>query len=323
VYTITQGDVNSGVVNDTASVTGTGPGGGTVPTPPTSSTTTPIPKTPSITLTKSATQTSYSAVGQTIEYNYLVTNTGNVTLSAIAINDPHTGLVGLTCPDATLAPEAFETCTATYLTTAADVTAGTIVNTATAQGDPPSSTTPVISAPSSVTIPLAAVSVVKLVCGSTAAADCVSGGKGPWVSSTTIAPGTTVYWKITVTNTGKVALTGVSINDPLVPGCAASAGTFTLAVGASNSVYCSSADVTVGFTNTVTALFPGQGGTPVPSSAQVIVAAPAAVTPVALAFTGIESLDLKVFGGFALILLGLMLVLVGRRNRRGNNVRSH
>ena len=45
--------------------------------------------------------------------------------------------------------------------------------------------------------------------------------------------------------------------------------------------------------------------------------------PVALAFTGIESLDLKVFGGFALILLGLMLVLVGRRNRRGNNVRSH
>jgi uncharacterized repeat protein (TIGR01451 family) len=320
VYTITQGDVNSGVVNDTATVSGSSPGGGTT-TPPPSSTTTPLAQTPAITLTKTATQTSYSAIGQTINYNYLATNTGNVLLSAISINDAHNGLVGLACPDATLAPAAFETCTATYLVTAADMSAGTIVNTATAQGDPPGTTTPVVSAPSTVTIPVASVGLVKLVCGATSATACGPGGQGPWVSSTTILSGSTAYWKITVTNTGKIALSGVTVTDALVPTCAAAAGTFSLAVGASQSFYCSSSNVTKGMTNVASAQFPGQGGTPVSSSAQVTIAPPAAVTPAALAFTGIESLDLKVYGGFAMILLGLGFVLLTRRGRRGKNVR--
>ena len=51
-----------------------------------------------ISLVKSATQSSYSAAGQTINYNYLVTNTGNVTLTNIAINDTHAGLTALSCP---------------------------------------------------------------------------------------------------------------------------------------------------------------------------------------------------------------------------------
>jgi hypothetical protein len=56
----------------------------------------------------------------------------------VQVND--TGLPGLsavTCPSTTLAPGASETCTATYVTTAAEVDAGSVTNTATAQGDPP------------------------------------------------------------------------------------------------------------------------------------------------------------------------------------------
>jgi hypothetical protein len=117
-------------------------------TSPPSTVTIPAIQSPSITLVKSAQQSSYSAPGQTINYNYLVTNTGNVTLSNITVTDPHTGLTGLSCPDPTLAPGASETCTATYLTTQADLDAGSIVNTATATGTPPSGK-PVTSPPSS------------------------------------------------------------------------------------------------------------------------------------------------------------------------------
>ena len=37
---------------------------------------------PALTLVKTATPAIYSAVGQTIDYSYLVTNTGNVRLAA-------------------------------------------------------------------------------------------------------------------------------------------------------------------------------------------------------------------------------------------------
>jgi uncharacterized repeat protein (TIGR01451 family) len=213
---------------------------------------------------KSATQTSYSSVGQTINYNYLVTNTGNVTLTNVTINDPHTGLTGLTCPDPTLAPGASETCTATYLTTQADLTAGSIVNTATATGNPPSGP-PITSPPSTVTIPSQGISILKQVCGSTVAANCEAGGTGPWASTATIPAGNTAYWRLTVTNTGQTALQGITITDVLAPQCAAAAGTFSLAIGASDMFYCSSPDVTTSFSNVATVTYTGQT-TPPPSS---------------------------------------------------------
>ena len=73
--------------------------------------------------------------GDTIDYSFVVTNTGNVTLDPVAIDDPKVGVV--TCPASSLAPGGSTTCTATYTLTQADVDAGHVANTATAGGTPP------------------------------------------------------------------------------------------------------------------------------------------------------------------------------------------
>jgi uncharacterized repeat protein (TIGR01451 family) len=222
---------------------------------------------PALTLVKSATESSYDAAGQSINYDYLLTNTGNVTLGAVGVLDAHVGLSGLSCPDSTLAPEATETCSATYLVTPADVSAGSIVNTATAQGTAPGAATPISSLPSSVTVPLAAIGILKQVCGIEVAADCGPGAHQPWVSSVDIPEGDTAYWKVTVTNTGDTPVTNVTVSDPLAPACDISGA--TLAVGASLSTYCSSPDISATVVNVATASFAGQLPPFPSSSAQV------------------------------------------------------
>ncbi|MEZ5191697.1 MAG: GEVED domain-containing protein [Nocardioides sp.] len=73
--------------------------------------------------------------GDTINYSFVVTNTGQTTLTSVGVTDPKVGTVS--CPATTLAPGASTTCTATYTITQADVNAGQVVNTATATGTPP------------------------------------------------------------------------------------------------------------------------------------------------------------------------------------------
>jgi uncharacterized repeat protein (TIGR01451 family) len=326
-YTTTQADVDAGGITNIGTATGTPPSG--PPVVATSTVTIPAGQTPAITLVKSASVTQYGGPGLPITYSYLVTNTGNVTLNPVVVTDPMVGLSAISCPDTALVPTGTETCTATYTTTAADVTAGHIDNTGTATGTPPSG--PPVTATSSVSIPGVgggpsgggAVTILKQVCGSTVAADCMAGGAGPWVSTTTIPSGSTAYWKITVSNPGTTTVTGIVLSDPLTASCASAAGTFNLAGGASMSFYCSSANVTTGFTNVVSVTFPGQSGPPPSSGASVAVTVAAAViltssTPAmpALAFTGIDSLGLKAGGGFLLILLGTGLTWFSRRRGR-------
>ncbi|MDY5584596.1 MAG: LPXTG cell wall anchor domain-containing protein, partial [Arcanobacterium sp.] len=70
-------------------------------------------------------------VGDTVTYNFKVTNTGNMTLSTFEINDPLPGLSKLTYPaDRTLAVGESKTATATYVLTEADFAAGKVVNAA-------------------------------------------------------------------------------------------------------------------------------------------------------------------------------------------------
>src|SRR5262249_50964570 len=123
-------------------------GTATPPTgPPIPDTTPPVTVTadqhPSIDIAKSASPTAYSAVGTTITYTYLVTNTGNVTLTGTTVTDPAPGLSAISCTGGpTLAPTQSETCTATHSVTQGDLDAGSVTNVGTAMATAPDGTHP-------------------------------------------------------------------------------------------------------------------------------------------------------------------------------------
>src|SRR4029077_269947 len=90
-------------------------------------------KNPALAIDKSVTPATYATVGTVLNYSYVVTNVGNVTLSGpFTVSDDRSA--NETCPavPATLAPGASVTCSATYTVTQADVDAGSVTNTATA-----------------------------------------------------------------------------------------------------------------------------------------------------------------------------------------------
>ena len=123
----------SGSVTNTATVAapaGTTDPDGTNNSATDTDTVNPAPA-PGLTLAKSASPTTYTAAGDVIAYTYLLTNSGNVALDGpfTVADDKAT----VTCPvTATLAVGASITCTASYTITAADVTAGSVTNVATA-----------------------------------------------------------------------------------------------------------------------------------------------------------------------------------------------
>lgn len=125
-------------------------------TPPTPVTAQANFGTKALTLDKTAIETYFAAAGDVLHYSYLVTNTGGYPLAGpLSVSDDR-GAV--TCPlltsinemDDYLAPGETATCSATYVVTAADVSAGFVTNTAVA------TVGAVQSAPDSVTIPRAA-----------------------------------------------------------------------------------------------------------------------------------------------------------------------
>ncbi|MEZ5093189.1 hypothetical protein [Nocardioides sp.] len=156
-YTLTQVDVDSGHVANTATVTGTDPNGTDVDA--TDSTDTAIPAGPAISLVKTGRSNGNNA-GDSIDYEFLVTNTGNVTLTSIVIDDPMFTTVD--CPVTTLAPTESTTCTASYTLTQADVDAGQVDNTATVTGTDPNATDVTDTDTESVSIPATpAITLVK------------------------------------------------------------------------------------------------------------------------------------------------------------------
>ncbi|MET8067555.1 collagen-binding domain-containing protein, partial [Micromonospora sp. NPDC005313] len=163
-----------------------------------------------IAVVKSSSTGLISAVGQQVPYFFEVVNTGGVRLTDVSVLDVQTppssnaGLGPITCPATVLDPGASITCTATYTVTQADLDNGGVTDTATARGFPAGSQTPILSEPDSLTIPAdqpeAGISVVK--------------------SSTTVAitrVGQEVSYRYEAVNTGGVTLTGVTINDTLLP----------------------------------------------------------------------------------------------------------
>lgn len=131
-YTITQADLDAGSVTNIASATN-----GTTTSNNDSATVTAVPA-PGLTLTKTPDRTTFSKVGTVIHYQYVVTNTGNVSLAGpVVVTDNKTTV---TCPslttigdlDTNLDPGESVTCTSSYTVTQADVNAHRVTNTATA-----------------------------------------------------------------------------------------------------------------------------------------------------------------------------------------------
>lgn len=142
-YTVTQADVDAGYIINTATASGQPPGVGPAVTA-SDSESLPPSQFADISLDKIASAPNPPMLGDTVNYDFVVNNTGNVSLSAIAVSDPLPGLSTVSCPATSLAPMASMTCTATYTITQADVSAGSIINTATVTGQPPGAQ-PVVS----------------------------------------------------------------------------------------------------------------------------------------------------------------------------------
>src|SRR5690606_5421782 len=135
-YTISQDDMNAGSVENTATALGSAPDNSTVSA--TARETVAGGQKPGLTLTKTASPTTFSSAGQQITYTIEVENTGNVAMTNISVTDP---LTGMTETVASLASGASETFTDTYTITQDDMNSGSVENTATAIGSAPDNST--------------------------------------------------------------------------------------------------------------------------------------------------------------------------------------
>ena len=153
-YTATQADVDAGELTNTATATGATPGG----LPAESETAQALVDAvhePQLELKKSADPRRLPAAGEQVTYTFKVTNTGNVTLNDVEVDEGRFSGTGdlsvVTCPDESLAPGDSLDCTATYEVTKADAKAGKVTNTATASAVSPGGDI-VESDPSTVTL---------------------------------------------------------------------------------------------------------------------------------------------------------------------------
>lgn len=238
-------------------------------------------RTAAIQMLKSANPTSVSAVDDAITYSFLVTNSGDVTLTDVVVDE--TAFTGagdpleVICPAeaASLAPKATVTCTATYAVTQADLDAGVVSNTATATGAAPAGVVAPVSAPSTAVVAAdvsSALSLVKTV-----------------TPETTAAAGDEVTYEFEVTNDGNVTVGGVEIVEGEFTGDAEQLSDVECAstgpVAPGHSVTCSAtyslsqADVdagTVSNTATATADAPGGIADPISDPSTAVLDIPAA-----------------------------------------------
>jgi LPXTG-site transpeptidase (sortase) family protein len=243
-YTVTQSDINAGgTLDNTATAdtdqTGTQDANESVD----------IVQGAALTLTKSINSGDpYSNPGETLEYEYEVENTGNVSLAGpVTVSDDK---ATVTCPDlitvgnndGNLDPDEIVTCTASYTVLQADLDAGNVTNTATASADGTNSNQDSATATGTQTASFTLTKVADV--------------------SSVDEVGDVINYTITLTNTGNVALTGVTITDtrlaslsctPTQPGSVPPTGTNTMVCTGSYTV--TQTDINTGGTldNTATA----------------------------------------------------------------------
>ena len=277
-YTLTVADANAGGISNTATATALPPEGPAV----TSTSTAPLPVTPApaLTLEKSVSDGATRA-GETIAYSFRVTNTGNVTVSSLAIVETAFDGAGAMpepqCGVTVLAPGQDVVCTADYALEQADVDRGSVENTARATALAPDAT-PVSSGTSSATATIARTAALSL--------EKTATPSGP----TAFRAGERIVYAFLVTNTGNVTLTDVTVAEAsfegtgtlLAPSCPAAAA--SVAPGA--DVTCTTEyvltqeDIDRGsITNAATATGTPPAGVPAPETAEDAVTVPAAAAP--------------------------------------------
>lgn len=203
-YTITQADIDAGLpVENTATVSGQ-TGAGTQVTSPAATAQTPIGYFPAITAEKTGALApgATGKAGDTVDYSFTLTNSGNVPLTKVAVTDLLPGLSAIsygTWPGATDTLGRGQTVKATahYVLKQSDVDAGKVANTATATATPP--TGAAVSSASTYTLPITRTPGISLTMSAT--------------PTSVLAAGETVTYTFTATNTGNTILTGVKITD--------------------------------------------------------------------------------------------------------------
>ncbi|MDO9043062.1 MAG: SdrD B-like domain-containing protein, partial [Desulfocapsaceae bacterium] len=145
------------------------------------------------------------AVGNTVTWSYVVTNTGNTALTSVAVTDDKIGVIS--CPMTALALAESMTCTAM-----GTAVAGQYTNIGSVTATPPSGPNVTDTDPShyfgSTGSNFAAIDLEK----STNNQDADS-APGPYIEISS-----PVTWRYVVTNTGSTTLTGVTVTDDIVAG---------------------------------------------------------------------------------------------------------
>ena len=231
-YTVTAADVTAGSVQNSATATGT-PQGSTVPltsAPDTTNTPTSAPA-PGLSIDKTAgTPVDVNGnglvdAGDTISYSFVVTNTGNVAMNGVVVNDPMLSAAPIPCTPSTIPVGGTANCgPVTYTVTTADETAGSVDNSATASGTPQGGTTPVTSVPDTTSTPTTA-PAPGLSVDKTAGTPVDVNGNG------LVDAGDTIDYSFVVTNTGNVALNGVTVTDAKISATPIPCAPSTIPVG--------------------------------------------------------------------------------------------
>ncbi|WP_164743549.1 DUF7507 domain-containing protein [Microbacterium sulfonylureivorans] len=230
-YTLQQPDIDQGGVDNAATARGVDPDGAVVVSNQ-SSVATPAPATPALTIEKSASDGPFTSAGDLVAYSFLITNTGNVTLTEVGVAEEPalftgSGVVSLAaCPTTTLIPGATVTCTATYPLTQQDVDQGTVENSATAVAVSPADDD-IESAPSTAVVTVAAVPSLSIV---------KTAGPGGFTRA-----GEVVSYSFVVVNTGNVTLTDIAVEELTFTG---TGGPLTIACPAGSASLAPGDDVT-------------------------------------------------------------------------------
>jgi len=224
--------------------------------------------------------------GDTITYSFVVTNNGPIDVNNITVSDPLAGGLTVVCPTsgnatiATLIPTGTETCTATYVITGADVTAGSITNQATAAGtdsngnpvndasDDPTDTT---NADTDSDGDFEDPTVFDLRVGNL---DIEKSGVAAPGADSIVNAGDTITYSMVVTNNGPITVNNITVSDPLGGGltvvCPTSGNATIATLIPTGTETCTAAyvitgaDVTTGtITNQATAAGTDSNGNPV------------------------------------------------------------